>query len=325
MDIRNILGMILLTLFVTALGVNAQSDAYKVGPEDVLQITFWQDNTLNADVKVRQDGKISLDIIGEVDAAGLTTSELEKKIVRQMSRFNSTISHAVVRVITYGHQKIYITGQILNPGKYSFEKIPNLWVIINEAGGIDEEGDLSRVMIIRGGDEAGKVEIVNVAEAVSSGRINELPEIHADDTIEIPRTPAGLPARALDSQMATRNIYYITGEVNEPGALTLENNIDLLDAIALAGGPTADANLKKVKVVSKDGIRTQMLQVDLKKYSEAGMAGRYLIKPEDNIILPRQSEPFFDFSSLSDWVTVIGAVSSIIIIDRLLNDEDSTF
>ncbi len=323
MDIKNILGMILLAIVLVAPGANSQS-AYKIGPEDVLEITFWQDNSLNANVKVRQDGKISLDIIGEIEAAGLTTSELEKKIVRQMSRFNSAISNAVVRVISYGFQKVYITGQVLSPGKYSFEKIPNLWALINEAGGISEEGDLSRVMIIRGGDAAGKVEVVNVAAAVSSGRINELPEIRADDTIEIPRTPGGLPARGLESQTATKNIYYITGEVQTPGVLTLESDIDLMDAIALAGGATEHADLRKVKVVSKDGIRTQMMQVDLKKCTEAGCAGRYFIRPEDNIILPRQSEPFFDFRSLSDWVTVIGAISSILIIDRLLNDRNNS-
>lgn len=324
MDIKNIFGIILLSLVLVAPGANSQS-AYQIGPEDVLEITFWQDNNLNSNVKVRQDGKISLDIIGEIEASGLTTSELEKKIVRQISRFNSAISHAVVRVIEYGFQKVYITGQVLNPGKYSFEEIPNLWVLINEAGGVGEEGDLSRVMIIRGGDAMGEVEIVNVAAAVSTGKINELPVIRADDTIEIPRTPAGLPARALDSQIAARNIYYITGEVLEPGALTLESNIDILDAIALAGGPTEHANLKKVKVVSKDGLRTQMMQLNLEEYTKAGIAGRYFIRPEDNIILLRESEPFFDFGSLGDWVTVIGAVTSILIIDRLLNEEDSIF
>jgi polysaccharide biosynthesis/export protein len=323
MDIKNILGMTILALLFAFSGAHAQS-AYKIGPEDVLQITFWQDNSLNAEVKVRQDGKISLDIIGEIEAAGLTTSELEKKIVRQMSRFNSAISHAVVRVVSYGYQKVYITGQVLNPGKYAFEKIPNLWVLISEAGGVAEEGDLSRVMIIRGGAEAGKVEVVNVAAAVSSGHVNDLPEIRADDTIEIPRTIGGLPSMALDNQTGTKNIYYIIGEVNQPGAQTLESNLDLMDAIALAGGPTENGDLKKVKVVSKDGSGTQMLQVDLKKYTEVGMAGRYFIRPEDNIFLPRQSEPFFDFKSLSDWITVIGAVSSILIIDRLIRDRNNS-
>lgn len=319
MDIKKVILVFLLALIFIVPEGYSQTAAYQIGPEDVLEITFWQDNNLNANVKVRQDGKISLDIIGEIEAAGLTTSELEKKIVRQISRFNSAISHAVVRVIEYGYQKVYITGQVLNPGKYSFEEIPNLWVLINEAGGVDEEGDLSRVLIIRGGDAAGEVEVVNVAAAVSSGKINDLPKIRAEDTIEISRTPAGLPGRALGDQLTPKNIYYITGEVLTPGALTLEKDIDILDAIALAGGPTEHADLKKVKVVSKDGFRTQMMQLNLKEYSETGIAGRYFIRPEDNIILPRQPERFFDFRSLRDWITVLGAVTSVLVIDRMLN------
>jgi len=321
MDIKKIILVFLLALIFIMPDGYSQTTAYQIGPEDVLEITFWQDNNLNTNVKVRGDGKISLEIIGQIEAVGLTTSELEKKIVSQMSRFNSAISHAVVRVIEYGYQKVYITGQVLNPGKYSFEEIPNLWVLINEAGGIDEEGDLSRVLIIRGGDVPGEVEVVNVAAAVSSGKINELPRIRADDTIEISRTPAGLPGGTLGDQITPKNIYYVTGEALMPGALTLEKGIDILDAIALAGGPTEHADLKKVKVVSKDGFRTQMMQLNLKEYTESGIAERYFIRPEDNIILPRQRERFFDIRSLRDWVTVLGAVTSILLIDRMLNEE----
>lgn len=181
---------------------------YVIGPEDVLEIKFWQDGSLDADVKVRQDGKISLDIIGELQAAGLTTSELESKIVKQMSRYNKAISQSVVRVTSYGYQKVYITGQILHPGKYTFEEIPDLWTIINEAGGITETGDLTRVMIIRGGDLAGEVSVINVAEMVASGRMNSLPKIRAGDTIEISRSPAGLPARTLSDQPQAK-IYFM--------------------------------------------------------------------------------------------------------------------
>ena len=73
-------------------------EPYVIGPEDVLEIRFWQDNNLDATVRVTQDGKIALDIIGEIKAGGLTTSALEREIIRQMSRYNSAISQAVVRV-----------------------------------------------------------------------------------------------------------------------------------------------------------------------------------------------------------------------------------
>ena len=96
----------------------------------------------------------------EFQAAGKTTIELQNDIVRQMSRLNTRVSQAVVRVIDYQYQYVFVKGQVLNPGKLTFEEIPDLWTIINEAGGITETGDLTRVTIIRGGTDAGKIEAV---------------------------------------------------------------------------------------------------------------------------------------------------------------------
>ncbi len=296
--------------------------AYVIGPEDVLEITFWQDPDLDAAVKVRQDGMISLDIIGEIRAAGKTTSELERTIVKQMSRYNKAISQAIVRVVEYGYNKVYISGAVLNPGKYTFEEIPNLFTIINEAGGITEFGDLSRVLIIRGGpDDSGQVEVVNVAEAIAEGRLNDLPKIRPGDAIEVSRAPAGLPARSLSVQPRAKNIFYVMGEVTTPGALTYEENLDLLDAIALAGGTTELADLEKVRVVSKQGRHAQVLRVDLDKYSKTGAPARYLIQPEDNIIVGRRSRGFLGISSFADVVTILGALSTGVFIYTTLDGE----
>ncbi len=297
---------------------SAQTDSYLIGPGDVLEIRFWQDHSLDATVRVRQDGKIALDVAGEIDAAGVTTADLERKIVKQISRYNSAISQAVVRVTEYNNLKVFLSGQIRNPGKYTFEKIPDLWTIINEAGGATEYGDLSRVMIIRGSGEKGKVEVVNVSALVTSGKMDELPEVHTGETIEIPRTPAGLPGTAISDQMAQKNLFYAVGEIARPGAVTLEKNTDLMDAIALAGGPTEYANLKKVTVISKDGYKTQIMKVNMKKYQETGKPGRYFIRPEDTIVLSRRSRGFLGIDSFAGWVGVLGALGSVVlIVDRL--------
>ena len=156
---------------------------YKIGPEDVLEINFWQDPNLNSVVRV---GKISLDIVGQIEAAGKTTSKLQTDIIRQISRLNKRIFQAIVRVVEYNDQYVFVSGQVNDPGKKTFEEIPDLWTIINEVGGITEIRDLSRVTIIRGGEKAGQVEVVNVAEAIAGGNLNKLPKIGRQDTIEIP-------------------------------------------------------------------------------------------------------------------------------------------
>ncbi len=85
-----------------------EAEEYVIGPEDVLDISFWQYPSLNTRVKVGLDGKISLDIIGQIDAADKTTQQLQSDIVRQISRLNKNISQAVVRVVEFRHRYIYI-------------------------------------------------------------------------------------------------------------------------------------------------------------------------------------------------------------------------
>jgi polysaccharide export outer membrane protein len=296
---------------------------YKIGPEDALEINFWQDPTLNSVVRVSRDGKISLDIVGEIEAAGKTTSQLQTDIVRQISRLNKMISQAVVRVVEYNYQHVFVSGQVNNPGKKTFEEIPDLWTIINEAGGIKEIGDLSRVTIVRGGEEAGKVEVVNVAEAIATGSLDKLPKIRRQDTIEIPRTPAGLPSGELSRQIERKNLIYVVGAVTTPGPVQFEENTDILEALALAGGHTEAADLKRVRVITKDGYYGQTLEFDLQRYSEIGALPRYIMRREDALIVPQKRSPLgLNLGTIATFVGVV--TSAILIYDRLSEDGSST-
>lgn len=314
---------VLSAMLVLLAGVGWTAE-YRLGPDDVLDIRFWQDQGLNTNVKVSQDGKINLDIIGRIDAAGKTVTELENEIVRTMSRLASRISQVTVRVVSFQYQHIFLKGQVLSPGKIAFEEIPDLWTIINEGGGVTEFGDLRRVTIIRGGEDAGKIEVVNVVEAIETGQMDKLPKIRRQDTIEIPRTPTGLPSGDLSQQAAKRNVIYVIGAVNSPGSIQYQDNIDLLEALALAGGPTSAADLKKARIVTRDDLYAQTYQINLDKYTKTGLPARYIMKKEDTFLIPYRQTGFLGVG-LPTIATVLGAVSTAIIIyDRLRTDNTST-
>lgn len=303
--------------------INAQE--YKIGAGDILEVRFWQDATLNANVRVAENGQVTIDIIGEIDAAGKTTLALQNDIVRQMSRLNARISQVVVRVIEFNYQHVFLKGQIVTPGKHTFEVIPDLWTIINEGGGITEFGDLSRVTIIRGGKEAGKIEIVNVAKAIENGTLDKLPKINRQDTIEIPRTSANLPSGELAQQIGTKNQFYVIGAVNAPGPMVFEENIDILDALALAGGPTENADLKKARIITKDGLYAQTIQIDLEKYSQTGNTPRYILKKEDTFLLPNNRGGGFLGINLGTAAAFLGIItSSVLIYDQLSSNSTTT-
>jgi len=107
----------------------ASATEYQIGPEDVLEISFWQEPTLNTQVRVSQDGTITLDIIGQINAVGKTTNELENEIVRQISRINKRISQAVVRIVAYNYQYVFVSGQVNLPGKKTFEAFSTKLVV----------------------------------------------------------------------------------------------------------------------------------------------------------------------------------------------------
>jgi polysaccharide export outer membrane protein len=325
---KRVIWIILILGLLLSFPVYSFSQEYRIGPEDVLNISFWQQPDLNSALKVRQDGKISLPVIGEIMAAGLTPFELQKKIVEKISFYNKSISQATVVIVEYNSQKVFVQGQVNRPGKYSFESIPNLWEVITEAGGPAEGADLSAVKIIRGGDEAGKTLRVNLAQALEKGDFTKLPKLKIGDTVEIPRsilsfgTERGAPAPSFTG----RNVYYIYGQVARPNVYPLEGEIDLLDAIVLAGGPTPNANMKKVKVLIKGATYSSVVEINLEDFSSKGRPSRLLIHPEDTIVIPGKGGGFFSrvWSFSRDLIPLSTAIISLYLLVDRLNQGDQT-
>jgi protein involved in polysaccharide export with SLBB domain len=311
---------VLALLFVVG-AATAQANEYIIGVEDVLEVRFWPDGSLNTQVKVGQDSSIVLDIIGKTMAAGTTAEQLQSDIVRQMNRLNKQIAQVVVRVMEYNSNHVFVTGEVRQQGKKAFEKIPDLWTVIKESGGPTEIADLTRVVIIRGGDESGKVEIANVARAIAEQTLDQLPEIRRTDVIDIPQNPMGLPSADLGSPPEERNLVYVLGAVNRPGPMKFEENMDIMEALAMAGGPTENAKLNGVKLVTKDGFYAQALEFDLRHYVETGTPARYVVRKEDAIYVPSKSRFFQE--ALGYAAGVAGVVTSILFIwDRLDRDTD---
>ncbi|MCK4461405.1 MAG: polysaccharide biosynthesis/export family protein [candidate division Zixibacteria bacterium] len=300
----------------------ATAEEYRIGPEDMLQIRFWQDPTLNASVRVRQDGKVSLDIVGEMVAAGKTIQDLQTDIVRRMSRLNNRISQCVVQVTEYNYQHVFVYGQVNNPGKKTFEEIPDLLTILNEAGWVTELGDLSRVNIIRGGDKAGQVEVVDVAAAIADGSVDNLPKLNRRDAIDVPRSPVGIAPPDIGQLATRRNVIYVLGAVHTPGPVRYQENLDVMEALALAGGHTDMADLKHTKLISKDGYYGQTMLIDLEKYALTGTPARHTVRKEDVCVVPCRKQSFMS-RNLGTFVTILGAATSALLLYENLKPADN--
>jgi polysaccharide export outer membrane protein len=294
---------------------------YEIGVDDVLNVSFWQEPGLNEQVIVKSDGKITLSVIGDITAAGLTSSELSRKIVEQVSRFNRDITQAAVTVIEYGSQTVFVQGQIANPGPYAREVIPDMWTIIKERGGVTEIGDLSRVQLIRGGAvNPGEVLTVNVLDAVSEQNMAKLPRVYPRDIIRVPATVGGVPRTEIPQRPEVRqNVYYVLGAVGSPGVYSWQEGMDVLEALALAGGTAPDADLKKITVRDKSGSYSTVYKSDLDNQIDKGTPQRYLLSKENAIVVPRRGGTFMGvgFNVFRDVLALAGTLTStFLLIDR---------
>lgn len=314
----------LLCFLILASSSDVVAQEYVIGPEDVLQISFWQQPALNQTVTVRNDGKITVSLIGEVTAAGLTPEELAKKIGDRANYYNPEVSQASVTVLAYNSQKVFINGQVQNQGAYAFEVLPDVWELIKEAGGITEYADLSRVTIIRGSENAGEIETFNLDRLVSQGKLDEIPELNPGDIVEVPRMPGGISGTGLPKEGEDRrDVVYVTGAVGAAKVVPIEAEMDILDAIVMAGGSSADADLSEVKVISKHDGYSSVLAFDLEKYMETGRPRRYVLRPEDTVVLPRKGTGFFrlGWGTFRDIVAVAtSVVSAYVLVDRLKDE-----
>ena len=162
---------------------------YVIGPNDVLTIRYWREDTMSAEATVRPDGRISLPLINDVQAAGLTPDGLRAKIVEAAARFvESPVVSVIVKEIK--SRKIYITGMVSKPGEYPLVGPTTVLQLIAIAGGLHEFADAENISVLRPSekDRLGKPATfrVNYKELTKRKNIQQNIELKPGDTIVVP-------------------------------------------------------------------------------------------------------------------------------------------
>ena len=123
-------------------------DEYIIGPTDVLEINVWREPDLSRTIPVRPDGKITLPLLNDVQASGLTPLELKAGIEKRLAEFveSPTVSVAVLEI----HSKnIFVLGQVESPGQYPLQQDLTVLQALSLAGGLAEWADKGDVVILR--------------------------------------------------------------------------------------------------------------------------------------------------------------------------------
>ncbi len=127
--------------------VAADSDQYVIGPEDLLLIYVWKEESITKTVPVRIDGKISLPLINEIQAAGLTPLQLKEALTEKLKGFieNPTVTVTVMEANSF---KVFLSGEVKKPGVYAIRSEITLLKLIIMAGGFTEWADQKRILVI---------------------------------------------------------------------------------------------------------------------------------------------------------------------------------
>jgi polysaccharide export outer membrane protein len=159
--------------------------SYVIGPEDVLYINVWREEALSRNVPVRMDGKISLPLIDEVQAAGLTPMQLKEVLTQKLKKFIDD-PHVFVVVTEANSAKIYISGLVRNPGVYRLRGETSLPQIISMAGGFTEWADQKKILIIRKENGKERRITVNFKKIIKGEDLGPNSIIRPGDTIIVP-------------------------------------------------------------------------------------------------------------------------------------------
>lgn len=162
----------------------AAADTYVIGASDVIAISVWKEPTLSGSLLVRPDGMISLPLLGDVQASGLTPLQLADQIAAKLKKFVQDPNVSVV--VSQIHSKVvYLMGEVGKKGPIEMTPGMTLLEAIGSAGGITEFANAKKIYILR--DEAGKHEKIPVhyKEALKGDSALDL-VLKPGDTIVVP-------------------------------------------------------------------------------------------------------------------------------------------
>jgi polysaccharide export outer membrane protein len=135
------------TLNAPAMGVPVASD-YIIGPEDMLQVSIWKNEAMSRTLPVRPDGKISLPLLHDITAAGLTPLQLRDKIAAALAEFmpNPEVSVTVMQVNSY---RVSVLGEVQKPGVLQLKAPTTVLEALALAGGFRDFASPSKIVIFR--------------------------------------------------------------------------------------------------------------------------------------------------------------------------------
>lgn len=164
----------------------ANDDSFIIGDNDLLGINVWNEPDFKQSVPVRSDGKISLPLIGDVQAAGLTPLQLQQDIRTKLRSYIAQPDVTVI-VLQINSQKFNILGRVIKPGSYSLSATTTVLDAIAEAGGFQDFAKQKAIYILRHNSDGSQLRVAfNYKDVIKGKHPEQNIRLEPHDTIVVP-------------------------------------------------------------------------------------------------------------------------------------------
>lgn len=167
------------------LPVFAFASVYHLHEGDTVLVSVWKNDTLQLKVNVLPDGSITYPLVGRIDVAGLSTSDVEKKITEKLKKYLSDPVVTVVVTATNGN-RVFVLGKVMKPGEVVMDGKMSVLQALSVAGGLDKFADGDSIKVLRGQGADQTILPVHYSDLLKGNDLGSNVVLKAGDTILVP-------------------------------------------------------------------------------------------------------------------------------------------
>jgi len=257
---------------------------------DTLYFSVSPADELSREVVVDQNGKISIPLIGAIEAAGKTTDQLSEVITSVISKY---VTHPKVDIFLKMSvsKQIGLSGQVTQPGSYPYRPNLRLLDLITEAGGFLPSADRKKVRILRRSGTDRRIIPVNAEEIMTSGDPNKDIPLEPGDLVEVTRGRGGVA---------------IFGHVDTPGVYDYMYDMRMIDLISVCHGFREGANTHRMMVIRGESPNQTTTFINFEAVVRNKPKANIALQPGDIVFVPQRS--LWSVSSVANAFTPITTI-----------------
>ena len=166
-------------------GPAISAEQYKIGPEDLIAVSVWKNDAMSRTVPVRPDGMISLPLLDDVQAAGLTPMQLRDVITKRLTDYMPAPEVSVI-VNEVRSFKVSVIGEVGRPARYELKSLTTVLDVLAQAGGFNQFANRSRIVILRPNGKGMTRIPFNYNKVIASGGEEENFYLQPNDIVLVP-------------------------------------------------------------------------------------------------------------------------------------------